>query len=943
MNIKKRKAYSFIIGGAVLFLIFSGCSTKKNTLLTRKYHNLTSHYNVYFNASEIFKEGLKKGELSYRDNFNQIIPINIYSREEVARRLMSDMEKTKKKCSKLITVHSIKANPKVKGGARTERQKAFLRKTEYNNWIDESYLLMGKSYYHQHDFFPAIQNFEFVIRQYPEDGLKNEASLWLAKTHIELKNYNQANDILGRLEAEQDLEKSLKTDLAAMKADWHYRQDQIPEALTYLSQAAETTGSKKLKTRYYYILGQLFEEEEDFAQALLKYGEVLSLNPGYEMAFNAKINRAKLFQGGGDEGKVIRKQLEKMLKDDKNLEFLDQVYYALAELDMKEGNKESAIENYKLSTINSYINMHQKSMSFLELGKLFYDDKEYIESSSFYDSCLMSMPEDFPDREAIRTHTYGLDLLAENLKVIEVEDSLIQLSNMPKDELEELIAQKIKEAEKVLEEQRRFEEDERFNQRSGSYRRYGQGGTLSRAPGSMSMGGGMQGSQYGTSSSSQGLGASGGMGGGGGSQWYFYNPTTISFGQSEFIKRFGRRKLEDNWRRSNKNIAAAEGDVSTEGEEGDIESVVTESKAKGFQPTSREYYVADIPFTDSAKIESEKRVETAIFNVGKIFNDELNKPKESIEYFLMLNSRYPETEKLLYSYYNLYQMYKDTPDPEKEVVYKDLILSKFPDSRSAMIIRNPNYFQEIEEAKQEVKEYYIETYRAYLNNQYEQVLSNCLFADTGFLLNPIRDKFGLLQVMVKAKLEPDNKELLKDDLNSLVFKFPESDVAGPARNLLNYLENGPSDSVKTGRKQGLQIGSITETAEDAEDANYQYSDDNVHYYVVIIASNSGDINRLKYNISSFNIENYDQDFFEVKSEVLTESLLMISVKNFPDSKSSMDYYKGLIADPTVYTDFNETDFRHFVISKANFTLFFKNKNVFNYIRFFNENYLPKDN
>ncbi len=938
MIIKVNKAYRLIAYIAVTILIISGCSTKKNTLVTRSYHNLTSHYNIYFNAYEIFQGGFKKVDLSYEDNFNQIIPITIYSKEEVARRMMSDMEKAKKKCSKLITMHSVKARPKSKRGSKTEKQKAFSKKKDYNDWVDDSYLLMGKTYFFQHDYFPAIQNFEYVIRQYPEEGLKEEATLWLAKTHLELKNYNAAKEILDRLEAVPELSKRLMPDLFATMADWYFRQDQIPEALSFLSRASELTNSKKQKTRYYYILGQLFEEEEDFTQASLKYGQVLDLNPSYKMAFNARINRAKLYQGDSEDGKDIRRQLEKMLKDDKNLEFLDQVFYALAEIDLKEDKKDDGIENYKLSALYSFNNNHQKSLSYLALGKLFYADNEYIESSSFYDSCVLSMPEEFPESEEIRNHTYGLALLAENLKVIEREDSLLMLAAMPSVELDSLIAEKIREAQKIEEERRRAEEDERLNQNSRSFQRYGTGGTLSNAPGSQSMGGGMLGSGFGSMSQSP----QGGMGGGS-AGWYFYNQSTLSFGESEFIKTFGRRKLEDNWRRSNKNISSSIDDVSTEGEEGDIEAVSTESKSKGFQPTTRQFYVADIPFSDSAKVESNKRIETSIFNVGKIFVDELSKPGESIDYFLMLNERFPETEKLLFSYYNLYLLYKEAPDPEREVVYKDLILREFPDSRSALIIKNPNYFQEIEAARTEVKSYYVETYQAYLNSQYEQVLNNCLFADTGFLLNPIRDKFGLLQVMAHAKLQPENKSFLKDELNSLVFKFPESEVAEPARNLISYLENGPSDSVKPGRKQGLQIGAITDNAGESEEADYSFTEKSVHYYIVIVSSNSGDVNRLKYNISNFNVENYDQDFFDVKSEVLTENLIMISVKNFADSKYGMDYYRGLLADPTVYTDYREIDYRHFVISKANYAIFIKNKNVFNYIRFFNENYLDKDN
>jgi tetratricopeptide (TPR) repeat protein len=626
-----------------------------------------------------------------------------------------------------------------------------------------------------------------------------------------------------------------------------------------------------------------------------------------------------------------------MLNDDKNLDFLDQIYYAIAELDLKEGRKDDAIENYKQSAFYSFSNNHQKAMSFLALGELYYTDREYIEAGAFYDSCVMTMPEEFPNGEEIRTQSYGLTLLAENLKVIKVEDSLLQMAAMPEAELNKLISEKIEEAQKIEEERKRMEEEERFNQRSRSYQRYGQGGTLSRAPGSMSMGGGMLGSEYGTSS----MGVS--LAGSGSGQWYFYNPTTISFGQSEFVKRFGRRKLEDNWRRSNKNIASANSDISTEGEEGDIESVKSESKSKSFQPTTREYYTADIPFSDSAKTAANSRIETALFNVGKIFADELDKPEEAVDYFLQLNERYPETERLLFSYYNLYLIYNGLPDAEKAEVYKNYILQQFPDSKSATIIRNPNYFQEVEAARQEVKDFYVKTYEDYINGRYEEVINNSLYADSGFLLNPMRDKFGLLKVMAKAKLDPDNEEMLKDELNTLVFKFPESDVAEPARNLLNYLENGPSDSIKQAGKPKLQIGAITETEGNVEDANYVYSENSVHYYVVIVSSASTDVNRLKYNISSFNVENYDQDFFEVQSEVLTQNLIMISVKNFPDAKSGMDYYKGLLADPNVYADFNETDFRHFIISKGNYNIFFKNKNVFNYIRFFNDNYLSGDN
>lgn len=934
--------YSFITG--FLILVLMGCSTKKNTVMTRNYHNLTSHYNVYFNAYEIKREAHKKIESSYQDDFNSFLPIDIYTQKEVARRLLPDMDKVIKKCSKVITMHSITAKPKRKSrGRMTEKQREFSKKNEFNKWIDDAYFLMGQAYYLKHDRFPAIQNFEYVIKQFPEDGLKQDANLWLAKTHLALNDYNTSKDILDRLEADPELPDRLKGDIAALWADWYLAQNQYDEAIAELTEAARLTKDKKKLVRYAYLTAQLLEKEEDFAQASLKYEEVLSLGPDYRMAFNAKINRAKLYEGDSDIGKEIRKQLEKMLRDDKNIEFLDQVYYALAELDMKEGLVDAAIEKYKLSAQASVDNFHQKSLSYLALGKIYYARPEYLSAQIYYDSCLLTLPETFDNRIAVQKLGLSLNILAENLRLITREDSLQAVAAMPEDEREALIKIKMDEAKAAEEARKQLEEEERQNGRSG-YRmaggsgRSGGPGGLAMAPGSMNQGSGM------------GDGMGGGMDGSGmsnalagaNSQWYFYNPTTLSYGQAEFSKRFGRRKLEDNWRRSNKGISSNMGDLSTEGEEGDINTPSVKSNAGQFQPTQRDYYVADLPLNDTLIAESNERIQGALFNVGKVFKDELKKEEEAVTYFETLLARFPETDRLLFTYYNLYQVFKANGNVERENYYKDLILSRFPESRSAKIISNPNYFKEIEDARLKVVGFYKDTYEDFKAGLYEQVISNCEKADTAFGLNQMRDKFGLLKVMSMAALDPENKAVLTNRLNDLIFKYPESEVKETAGIMLAYLENGPADlSKKPGKSAGLSIGKVEQAVEE-EAADYVFEEETVHFYVAVVSRRSQDLNRLNFNISNFNVENYDQDFFEVASTPMNEDLMIITVKNFPNLKAGMDYYHALLADPQVFTEFKETDFRHFIISRTNYNLFYKNKNVFRYIQFFNENYLSKE-
>ncbi len=948
--ILKRKishsACHFTRGSVILLvlLLISGCSTKKNTVVTRNLHNLTSHYNIYFNAYEIKREGHKKVESSYQDDFNKILPIEIYTEKDVARRLLPDMDKVIRKCSKVITMHSITSKPKRrKRGRITERQKEFYRKSEFNKWIDDAYFLMGQAYYLKHDRFPAITNFEYVIQQFPDDGLKQEANLWLAKSHLGLKDFLSSKEILDRLEADPELTDKIKGELAEVRAQWHLEQEEYGEAITYLSEAISYTKDKKLRVRYTYILAQLLEKEESFAQASLKYEEVVNMNPDYRMAFNARINRAKLYEGDADTGKEIRKQLNKMLRDDKNLDFLDQMYYALAELDIKEGLLEDAIEKYKISAQSSIDNYHQKSLSYLALGKIYYAQPDYIPAQQYYDSCMLTIPEDFPDKESIQKLSLSLNLLADNINVIFREDSLQEIAAMPEDEREALIKIKMDEAKVAEEERKQQAEQERMNGRSGGYRtaRGGPGGgSLAMAPG-LGSGGGARGDAGGSMGGSMGGGASGKIGGAT-SQWYFYNPTTLSYGQAEFAKRFGRRKLEDNWRRMNKGISSNMGDLSTEGEEGDINTPSVKSNSDNFEPIQREYYLADLPLNDTLIGESNARIQMALFNVGKVFKDELLKESEAVEYFEKLLERFPETDRLLFAYYNLYQIFASQGDSERIEYYKSLILNKFPDSRSAKIISNPNYFKEIEEARIRVIDYYAKTYENFLQGKYEQVIGNCEEADTAFGLNHIRDKFGLLKVMSMGAIDPNNTALLTNRLNDLVFKYPESDVKETANILLDYLKDGPTGfSNEDTKPKGLSIGKIDKSLVE-EVADYEFEDEMVHFYVAVVSRRTQDLNRLNFNISNFNIENYDQDFFEVASTPMNDDLMIITVKNFKDAKAGMDYYYALVADPDVFSEFSETDFRHFIISRKNYNIFYENKNVFRYIRFFKENYLDKE-
>ena len=935
----------------IILLVAGSCSTKRNTVVTRSYHNLTSHYNIYFNGYDSYYQGIKKEEAGFKDDYNNQLPLFTYSSKEAARMVLSDMDKTVKKCSKVVGMHSIKAKPKLKKGNRSNREKEFYRQNEFVKWVDDAFLLMGKAYFYKRDFFPAIETFEYVISQFPEGGLADEASLWLAMTQLELKRYPESQQILTRLQAEPKFNSKLKPQLEAVYADWYLRQGELATAIPLLEKSALDYPKKSQRIRISYVLGQVYESSKDSVNASKWFARVNSMNPPYEMAFNARINRARLYQGGDQTAAGIRKELMKMLKDEKNIDYLDQVYFVLAELEMKEGRESAGVDCYKKSIRNNTVNATQKGVSYLALARYYYSKEEYVPAGAYYDSCSQSLPETYPDYKKIITLGENVKVLSDNISMAQREDSLQMVAKMPAADREKLITGMVNEAAEKEAKKKAAAEEERLNMQSG--RMNGMGtmtgmnnrgtfGSQLRNQGSNLQGQGTQmmssTQDYGNSDFSN-TSPGGGSAMSGSSSWYFYNPAAISFGSIEFVKFWGRRKLEDNWRRSNKKVISEASDLSTEGESGVISTPVAGTKANTFKPTQREYYLNDLPMNDTLMRESNKRIAQAYLNAGKIFKDELNRPNDAIYYLNWLDTRFPNDERLLFSYYNLYQIFTTLKLEDQVKKYKDLILQKFPESRSAKIISNPDYFKELDEERAIVVKFYENTYQDYKGKAFATVLVNCTKADTAFKVNPIRDKFGLLRIMAFAKQNPSDTVGLVKSINDLVFKYPDSEVAGPAKNLLSYIQKGPSGTVgATTRK--IQVGKVDAT-KDQVSQEFATDDAATHFYVVVISGANVDVGKLKFRISNFNVEKYTEDFFEVSSTIFDEELQIVTVKNFKTKKEGMDYYKSVTADPKVYEGMKDTDYRHFVISKDNYARLYKNKNVFQYFQFFRDNYLKE--
>ena len=856
--------------------------------MTRTYHNVTARYNIFFNGNESFKKGLKRIEDSYDNDFTRILPIFLFSDESMASSIAPDMERTIQKATKVITLHSITVKPEFKDGPQNQKQKDFYAQNEYNNHVPGNYLLMGKSYLYRHDLYLALETFKFVLSEYHYDDIIYEAQVWRARTHIMLEEYLEAEDILEVQTGTVGFPEKTRSDLYATLADLYMQQEDYERAIEPLSRALEGVKKKEQRIRYTYILAQLHKEAGDPTQASKYYRNVIKMNPPYEFSFNARINRASVFMAGTDNAKEIKDELRKMLKDDKNADFKDQIYYAQGNVAFREGNIEEAIEMYKLSSAHNISNTQQKTATCITLADIFYERQDYEMADFYYDSAAVYLTDDYPDYEEFIQKTMSLSLLVENLQIIQLEDSLQMLAGLDEASrfaiIDSIIAQLQLAEQLAREEEVRAMQDQQYN-RMALNQNQRTGNTADQ-----------------------------------GGKWYFYNQAAKGFGQPEFRMKWGNRKLEDNWRRSNKREISFE---TLSEEEGGIDSSgVMAEKQKILSSKSREFYLQDIPLTDSMMQFSHERIIDALFNAGTIYKNDLEDIPRAVVTYSDLLDRYPGNGYTLNTYYSLYSIYTQENNMQLANVYKQSIVREFPESKPAQLLTNPNYAAELLAKENEVNNYYEHTYQLFQQGYYDRVIRDVDTAVLRFAEDPLIPKFELLKVLAIGKTE--EVLVFTMALDSLASTTTDPQVADMAGMILAYIMNSDQE-VKT------------ETQKIEAEEMYSPDTTGVFFYGLFV-NNRVNLNQLKFEFINLNIDHFPNNTFDIVDEALEEGEVALYVKEFPDMTDARDYFELTRMNETIRKTLEGVNYRPFIISRGNAEILLSDRVPDKYWLFFRKHY-----
>ena len=878
-----------------IFCSLFSCSVEKNTSLSRNYHNITSHYNIYFNGNESYKRGVEKARTAIKNDYNHILSLFLYEDPAVNSAVNSDMKRAIDKATKVITFHSITSKPKVKEGNQSAKDKAFFDKNEYNKWVDDSYLLMGKGYMYQGEFFLAVETFKHIMVTFPDEEIRYLGMTWLARAYIMIGEMREADRILMMLADESAFPEDYLEAFHTTRSQYHIKNSSYGVAAEHLETTLALKGVKKEeKIRYTYILAQLYEETGQNNLALEKYKRVTRYNPTYEMAFNSRVSMAEVFESGSSNSEELKKLLTKMLKDSKNKEYKDQIYFALGNIMMEEGFREQAIEYYQLSVAASLQNQYQKGFSSLTLAKIFYEEPDYILSAAYYDSAVSFLDKDYPGYSGLATLSASLSDLVYNVSSFELEDSVQMLAGLPEGArfaIIDGIIEKVREEEEeaqLLEQQAM--QDMAFNQ-SMLYNSNQTGGSNDQQQGG---------------------------------NWYFYNLNAKSFGQPEFRMKWGERALEDNWRRKNKqSISDLTGEL---GEEGD-----TINGGEGpviFDNKSREFYLANIPLNDSAMEQSNLRLEDALHNMGVIYMQNLLDYKESINAFEELLSRFPSGRYTPSTMYNLHDLNNTIQEPDRSTYYKSQLLAGYPESHYSKLLNNPNYIKELEAEEQKVVKSYEKVFVRYKQKEFASVVAGADSAIVQFENDPLVPKFKYIKALsVGAML---GKEEMKVEFDSLISQHPSTEESIRAQEIIDYM---------------YVAFPVIKEADQAKEAEVIYMDhdpEQEHHFLISLHSTE-DVNKVSFDLLNYNLDYFNQYDLSIEQVNMVDSYSIIVVKTFINTDGAERYMQVIEENrDTILAGIDPSRYRMMIISLDNYVILSEKKEANPYYLYYLNHYLKEE-
>ncbi|MSQ79112.1 MAG: hypothetical protein EXR21_05465 [Flavobacteriaceae bacterium] len=855
-------------------LCLAGCNLPDESKLKINWQSMLARDNIWFNANEKIKVSKAELRKQQEDKFDKILPVFTFGTEAQRKGLIGEMDEVLKKTGKVV------------------------KKYRISRWIDDSYFLMGQAHFFKGDYYSAIETFQYINTKYKKSLFRSEATLWIMKSYLYMGKPDEAEAIYSLIKSDKKWPKKHIAELEAVVAEINIREGKNKQAVQNLRVALKHLDvlHRYEKARYSFILGQLYQKLELFDSANIYFKKCIKYNPPFDMAFHARMNLAKAYNAGS-EAKSIKRSLRKMIRDDKNISYYDQIYYELGLIFLREKNIPESVKHFNLSLRSSQKNFDQKSLTYLALAEMYFNLRpkpDYRNAQAYFDSTASIIPKDNPDYQKVLDKKEVLGELISNLLVIEETDSFLKLADLPSARLDKALDQMV-EAEK----QRKALQDANKVDPTNP---------IISNPLNLS----------GTSS------------------FYFDNSALAIAGLAEFKRKWGDRKNTDFWRLAAKanevmEVNTNQLDTGKEIEEPE-ESKLADNKLYKSASPEKKALMRKIPFTDKGKIEAENNIANALCGNGIIYYEKLNDLDEAEETFQGLMLRYPQFDKMDRVFYTMYKLKKERGEDKEAKRYKKMLMDKYPKSDYARLLGKQAIKDNFAEANKVAIDFYEATYQEYTDGHFAEVKKQVKESEKKFPGTVLQPKFDFLLAL--ASSHTDSLSVYETNLKLVDAKYPNTDEADKAKRLLEAIDRYRAGMLN---KADSVVNQTKVEEKKGERGDYKNTYASRFFYVLAVPKGT-DVNQIKIKFSDLNMTYHTLEGLEGRLVSLNEEYQLYRISEFKEKQAAVDYVREVDEHPTLLNDMKISGPKHFAITEDNLLILLKTKDLEGYLEFFGKSF-----
>ena len=922
-----RRLYHSILFLSFIVLMTAGCSTHKNTAKNRFWQSFTAKYNTYYNGKLAFNDGALEKEKGNKDNYTETLPLFTVGNKQSRQLGKGNFDRSVEKMEKTIKLHSIKAKPEWRKSRRkTEKDREWLSRKEYNPFLWKAWLMMGKAQFQKGEFEEAAATFSYMSRLYQtQPAINSMARAWLANCYTEMNWLYDAEDVMRNM-TRDSIPYQAAADWNLTYANYYIRNAEFEKAIPYLKKVIKKERRKTQKAREWFLMGQMESALGHRDLAYKAYQKVVRQSPPYELEFNARIAQTEVMAKGNAKTMIAR--LKRMARSDNNKDYLDQVYYAIGNIYLMQQDTLRAIAAYEEGNEKATRSGIEKGVLLLKLGDLYWIREKYNDAQRCYGEAIGLLDKERKDYEELSRRSKVLDELVPYTDAVYLQDSLQVLAKLPeKERLEAIdrVIEALKKKEKEEADKAREAEVENALQKQGAIGNRNQP---------------IQPNQPNQNPANKD------------GQWYFYNQIAVNQGKQTFQKQWGKRENADNWRRSNQTVVNLED--SSMPPEGDMAEMASDSIAAdnpadtaaeneeaeadtlANDPHNREYYLAQIPFTEEQVAASNLIIMDGLYNSGVIFKDKLDNLRLSEKQLQRLTMQYPDYEQTDLAWYHLFLLYSRMGLHDKAQSCLARLQSDYPESEWTILLSDP-YFEENQRFGEHIEDsVYAATYDAFKQDKHSVIAANVKLSEERFPLGENRPKFIFIHGL--SLLNQGDAKGCVNELKTVVEKYPQSEVTEMAGMIIKGVQEGRQlyggkfdlDDIWNRRDLTLE--------EDSTAVDTLSAERNVPFqFILVYQPDSLNENQLLYEMAKFNFSNFLVRNFDLNIERL-QGFSRLAISGFLNFDEALQYARQLYAAEGMAETLRPC--RSLVISDINLALIGTRYSYKDYDEFYEKTFMP---